>query len=127
MTPFASVALFRRDGSTVFKAPRKEPNADKTQARKSASRYWRGNIAEPDGLTRIILVQVTGQLIYVAERAAVGGLDRPWVEYHLDHAAAAKTPHIAACLAELGVDASAAPPPLPDTLEINGVIYRREI
>lgn len=127
MTLFASVALFRRDGGIVFKSPRKEPSQDKTQARKSASRFWRGNIAGPDVLTKIILVQCTGQLIYVAERATNGGKDRPWVEYHIDHATAAKALHLAACLAELGIDPAAAPPPLPETLEINGVIYRREI
>ncbi|WP_454618347.1 hypothetical protein [Bradyrhizobium cenepequi] len=127
MTLFASVALFRRDGAIVFKAPRKEPSQDKTQARKSASRFWRGNIAEPDVLTKIIVVQQAGRLIQIAERAVSGGQDRPWVEYRLDHAEAIKAPHVAACLAELGVDPASAPPPMPDTLEINGVIYRREI
>lgn len=127
MTLFASVALFRRKDSIVFKAARKEPNRDKSQARKSASRYWTGNIIEPDVLTKIILVQCAGPLIRVAERAAYGGKDRPWVEYNLQHAEALKQSHIAACLAELGVDPAAAPPPLPETLEINGVVYRREI
>ncbi|MGJ5032290.1 hypothetical protein ACQR1I_36010 [Bradyrhizobium sp. HKCCYLS2038] len=127
MTPFASVALFRRDGATVFKAPRKEPSGHKTQARKSASRFWRGNIGGADVLTKIVLVQQSGSAIQIAERATVNGQDRPWVEYRLDHAEALKAPHLAACLAELGVDPSAAPPAMPDVLEINGVIYRREI
>ncbi len=127
MTLFASVALFKRKGGIVFKAARKEPNPNKTQARKSASRYWTGNIVEPDVLTKIILVQCAGPLIAVSERATNGGRDRPWVEYQMQHADALKQSHIAACLAELGVDAAAAPSPLPETLEINGVIYRREI
>lgn len=127
MTLFASVALFRRKDGIVFKAPRKEPSAEKTQARKSAARFWSGNIIEPDVLTKIILVSTFGQLIHVAERAANSGRDRPWVEFNLQHAEALKQPHLAACLAELGVDPGAASVPLPETLEINGVIYRREI
>jgi len=127
MTPFASVALFNRDGAVRFRPPRKEPCQDKTQARKSASRFWRGNIIEPDVLTKIILVQQAGRLIQIAERPTVNGQDRPWVEYRIDHAEAIKAPHVAACLAELGIDPASAPPPMPDTLEINGVIYRREI
>lgn len=127
MTPFASVALFRRGGGIVFKAPRKEPSPEKTQARKSASRYWRGNIVEPDVLTKIILVQHDGRTVHIAERATNNGLDRPWVEHRLDADTALKTPHLAACLSELGVDPASVPPPMPDVLEINGVIYRREI
>ncbi len=127
MTPFASVALFRRNGGTVFKAPRKEPSAHKTQARKSASRFWSGNITSPDVLAKIVLVQCSGRLVEIAERATVNGQDRPWVEFRLDHAEAIKSPHIAACLSELGVDPASAPPPMPDVLEINGVIYVRQI
>jgi len=127
MTPFASVALFRRNGGTVFKAPRKEPSSHKTQARKSASRFWRGNIVEPDVLTKIVLVQHDGRTVHVAERATVAGQDRPWVEYRLDADTALKTQHIAACMSELGIDPADVPPPMPDVLEINGVIYRREI
>lgn len=127
MTLFASVALFRRGDGIVFKAPRKEAGQDKTQARKSAARYWRGNIVEPDVLTKIILVHTIGPLTVIAERSVSAGRDNPWVEFQRYHADAAKQPHIAACLAELGIDPAAAPPPMPDTLEINGIIYRREI
>lgn len=127
MTPFASVALFRRNGGIVFKAPRKEPSDHKTQARKSASRFWRGNIVEPDVLTKIILVQHDGRTVHVAERATVAGQDRPWVEYRLDADDALKSQHIAACMSELGIDPAEVPPPMPDVLEINGIIYRREI
>ena len=123
MTPFASVALFRRGDGTVFKPPRKETCQDKTQARKSASRYWRGNTAEPDVLAKIILVQHDGRTVYVAERA----INRPWVEYRLDADKALKTSHLAACLSELGIDPADAPPPMPDVLEINGIIYRRDL
>lgn len=124
MTPFASVALFHRDNAVKFRPPRKEPCQDKTQARKSASRYWRGNIVEPDALTKIFLVQHDGGTVYVCERATSG---QSWVEYRLDPDKAIKTPHIAACLAELGIDPADAPPPMPDVLEINGIIYRRDL
>lgn len=127
MTLFASVALFKRNGGIVFKAARKEPNPNKTQARKSAARYWTGNIVEPDVLTKIVLVHSFGPLIHVSERATNSGRDRPWVEYQMQHADALKQTHLVACLTELGVDPQAAKPALPETLEINGVIYRREI
>ncbi|MDK2769951.1 MAG: hypothetical protein KYX69_19810 [Sphingomonas sp.] len=123
MTPFASVALFRRNGSVVFKAPRKESSAEKTQARKSASRFWSGSIVEPDKLTKLVVLAVGGGLVLIGERQP----GRAWMEYRMTPAEAAKQPHLAACLSELGVDADQAPPPLPDTLEINGAIYRREI
>lgn len=127
MTLFASVALFRRGDGIVFKPPRKEPSPNKTQARKSASRFWTGNITEPDRLNKIVLVQPIGQTIYVCERAINARRDRPWLEFRIDAAEAFKQPHLAACLHELGVDAAQAPPSLPETLEINGMIYRREI
>lgn len=122
MTPFASVALFRRNGSVVFKAPRKEASDTATQARKSASRFWSGNIQEPDKLTKIVLVQWIGKAAHVSERQG-----QHWIEYRIDHAEALKQPHLAACLSELGIDPDNAPPTMPDTLEINGVIYKREI
>jgi hypothetical protein len=127
MTLFASVALFRRKDAIVFKAPRKEPSAEKTQARKSAARFWKGNISEPDVLTKVFLIQATPAMIHVSERAGNTGRDKPWVEYALAPAVAMKSAHLAACLNELGFDLEAAPPPMPETLEINGVIYRREI
>ncbi|HEY5797689.1 MAG TPA: hypothetical protein VIU82_22015 [Bosea sp. (in: a-proteobacteria)] len=123
MPPFASIALFRRNGSVVFKPARKESSAEKTQARKSASRYWNGNIVEPDVLVKLVVVQATGRAVTISERQ--GGRD--WLEYTIDTAEAAKQPHVAACLAELGVDAASAPAAMPDVLEINGAIYRREI
>lgn len=127
MTPFASVALFKRDGKLTFKAPRKEPHDTVTQARKSASRYWNGNIAAPDKLMKIILVQVTGPVATIHERAVNSGHDHPWLREGLQLASAAIQPHLAACLNELGVDATKAPTPLPDILEVNGVIYRRDL
>lgn len=128
MTPFASTALFKRNGQSTFFPPRKEISAPATQARKSASRHWNNRIGENDRLSKIILVQRVGQLIVVAERAySTSGPARNWVEYPIDAADAFKQPHLAACLNELGVDRDRAPAPMPDTLEINGVIYRREI
>jgi hypothetical protein len=127
MTPFASVAVFRREGKLTFKPPRKEPHENVTQARKSAARFWRGNIAEPDKLAKVVLVQVSGSTVQIAERAANAGHDRPWLVYHRQVQEAFGEAHIAACLAELGVDPQVAPAAMPDILEINGVIYRREI
>lgn len=123
MTLFASAALFRRDGRMTFKAPRKEATPIVTQARKSASRFWRSAIQEPDKLAKIVVVSCHDRTVHIAEHS--GG--RRWVEYALPVAEAAQQPHLAACLIELGVDVTKAPPALPDTLEINGVIYRREI
>lgn len=128
MTPFASVALFRRNGKITFLHPRKEPSAPATQARKSASRYWNNRISGDDVLTRIIVAQAIGGTVHVAERTYTAtGPSRNWIEYSVDAADAVKQPHLAACLAELGVDPDRAPPVMPDTLEINGIIYRREI
>jgi len=127
MPVFASVALIRRNGATVYKPPRKERSATETQARKSAARFWCGHIADPDVLLKVVLVSAAGPLIQIAERAAAGGRDQPWVSYQLHASEAVKQPQVAACLSELGIDPDAAPPLLPDTLEINGVIYRREI
>lgn len=127
MTIFASVALFKRDGAIRYRPPRKEPSDTETQARKSAARYWRGNIAEPDVLSKVVLVSAAGRLVTISERPINAARGRPWVTWTAHPLEAAKQPHIAACLAELGVDPAAAPPPMPDTLEINGVIYRREI
>lgn len=123
MTMFVSVAVFRRDGRPTFKAPRKEASGIVTQARKSASRFWNNAIQEPDRLNKIVVVSCSGQIINVAESNG----SRRWVEYAMTVSEATKHPHIAACLTELGVDPSKAPPALPDTLEINGIIYRREI
>lgn len=123
MNLFASVALFRREGRMTFKAPRKEASSVVTQARKSASRFWNAAIIEPDKLAKIVVVHCVGQIAHVAENS--GG--RRWVEYSLSYSEAAAQPHLAACLGELGIDASKAPPVLPDVLEINGAIYRREI
>lgn len=123
MILFASVALFRRGGQLTFKAPRKETSAIVTQARKSASRFWNSAITEPDRLAKVIVVTVHDRIAHVAENAGT----RRWVEYQLGLADAAAQPHLAACLVELGVDVAKAPPTLPDVLEINGAVYRREI
>jgi len=127
MTSFASVAIFIRDGRLTFKPPRKEPHSNITQARKSAARYWNGNIAAPDRLHKIVLVQATTMAAVISERATNNGRDRPWVMTTKQVAEAFDEPHLAACLHELGVQQDSAPPPMPDVLEINGVIYRREI
>ena len=127
MTPFASVALFKRSGKINFKPPRKERSDTVTQARKSAIRYWRGNIAAPDILTRVLLVREFGGRIEISERGPQTGAERPWTLYTLDTAKAAQEPHLAACMKEIGIDADEAPVAVPDVLVINGNVYRREI
>lgn len=126
MSLYASVALFRRDGKIAYRPPRKEASAEVTQARKSASRFWSGNISAPDRLTRIIVTRADGPVIRVSERVMHAGA-REWVEFTLQPRQAAEQPHLAACMAELGIDPSRAAPPVPDELEINGAIYRRVI
>lgn len=123
MTLYASAALFRRDGRMTFRSPRKEASAIVTQARKSASRFWRNSVRDPDKLAKVVVVSCQDNVAHVAEHT--GG--RQWVEYAMTVSEAAQQPHLAACLVELGVDAAKAPPALPDTLEINGIVYRREI
>ncbi len=129
MSQYASVALFRRGTALQFKPPRRERHADESQARKAASRYWAGNIQEPDRLTKIMLVRKRpgAAIIDIAERTPSSRRDKPWAVYSLDAAKAFENPALAAALAEIGVSRNAAPAPLPDILEINGVIYRREI
>lgn len=122
MTPFASVALFRRAGSVVFKPPRKEGPTDATQARKAAMRFWRGNLATDDKLIKVILLREVDGKLEVAEAA-----NGRWVSFDRDIPGAMQEPHLAACLSELGIDAQAAPPVVPDVLIINGFTYRRDI
>jgi hypothetical protein len=123
LTLFVSVALFSRNGQMTFKRPRKEVNQIVTQARKSASRFWNAAIIEPDRLLKVVVVCCHDGITHVSENT--GG--RRWVEYVKPYAEAAEEPHLAACLAELGVDPTKSPPAVPDVLEINGFIYRREI
>lgn len=124
MTPIASVALFQRNGQITFKRARKESSIEVTQARKTAARYWRGNVTAPDRLLSIFTLYVQNGVAHVSERR-VGGR-YAWIEYPAQVATITQ-PHLLACIAELGVDPQKAPPPMPDTLEINGLIYRREI
>lgn len=124
MTPFASVALFRRNGSVVFKPPRKESPSDITQARKAAMRHWSGSAANGDELVKIVVIRENSGVIEVSERQVNR---REWVSYNAEPARTAKEPHLAAAMAELGIDPMSAPPSVPDTLIINGLVYRREI
>jgi hypothetical protein len=124
VTPFASVALIRRNGSVVFKPPRKERPDDLTQARKAAVRYWRGNLAAGDALVKVIIVREFAGKLEISESARAGS----WIGNVAEIATAAREPHIAACLGELGIDATAdAAPAVPDVLTINGFTYRRDI
>lgn len=127
MTPFASIALFKRNGAIVFKPPRKERPADVTQARKAAMRYWRGALASGDVLSKVIVLREAQGRLEISERASNGGVDKPWIGFNAEIATAAREPHLAACMAELGIAAGDMPPPLPDVLVINGFTYRRDI
>lgn len=127
MTPFASVALFKRGGKINFKPPRKERSDTVTQARKSAIRYWRGNIAGDDVLTRVLVVREIAGSLEISERGPLAGADRPWTTYTVDTARAAKEPHLAACMKEIGIDPDDVPVAVPDVLVINGNVYRREL
>lgn len=127
MTPFVSIVLFRRDGRVVFKPPRKERPDTATQARKAASRFWSGNLRDTDQLVKIIVLREIAGTIHVSERGTQRDNDRPWVEFEVDIATAAKEPHLAACLDELGLDQDTPPTTVPDVLVINGHTYRRDI
>lgn len=126
MTPFASVALYVRRGSVVFKPPRKEREVVATQARKAAARYWRAKTTLGDRLAKVILVREVSGHIEISERAANTTSDNPWRTYMTSGASVSEA-HIAACLSELGIDHLRAQPTMPDVLEINGVIYRRDV
>lgn len=123
MTPFASVALIRRNGKTVFKPPRKERPADVTQARKAAVRYWRGAMSNGDVLAKVIVLREFAGKLEISESATLGA----WTGHAAEIATAAREPHLAACLGELGILATDAAPPVPDVLVINGFTYRRDI
>ena len=129
MTLFVSVPLFKRAGQMTFRPPRKEVSDSSTHARKTAARFWAAAIREPDKLAKVFVVSANSLKITIAERSftATGNRWNPWVEYTMTPAEAAAQPHLAVCLAELCIDPAKAPPPLPDVVEINGAIYRREI
>ncbi len=127
MTPFASIALIRRDGAIVFKPPRKENPTTATQARKTANRYWRASVTGDDKLMKVIVVREIGGKLEISERAHNSGIDKPWLQYEAEIAASSGESHIAACLAELGIDVASAPRAMPDVIEINGRTYRRDI
>lgn len=124
MTPFASVALIKRNGSTVFKPPRKERPSEATQARKAASRFWRGSLAEGDALLKIFVIREVGGRLEIAEHSTqLTG----WTRYVSAIQDAAKHSHLAACMGELGIEPGDASPAMPDIIEINGFVYRRDI
>jgi len=127
MTLFASVALIDRKGETVFKRPRKERPADLSQARKSAIRFWRGNLAETDRLLSVLLIREVDGTLEISERATNGGIDKPWNRYTLPIIAGVNTAHIAACMTELSITAMQSQATVPDVLVINGFTYRRDI
>ena len=124
MTPFASVALIRRDGEVVFRRPRKERPEIATQARKAAARFWNRMLKDGDALIKLVVLRERAGIIEIGERPTG---ERDWTEYTASPADAAREPHLLACLGEIGISADHAPPPVPDVLVINGATYRREL
>lgn len=124
MTPYASIALYRRNGAIVFKPSRKEQPTSATQARKAAMRHWTSNTTTGDTLVKVIAVREFNGKLEVSERTPA---ERAWKQFTLDIADASKEPHLAACMAELGIDPTSAAVPVPDVLIINGETYRRDI
>lgn len=124
MTPFCSVALIRRDGEIVFRRPRKERPSIATQARKAAARHWNKALSPGDQLVKLVVLRERDGLIEIAERAPSTTV---WADYTASAQEASKSPHLAACLGEIGVTGDFAPPPVPDTLVINGFVYRRDL
>lgn len=122
MTPFASVALYRRKTGVVFKPPRLERPYDLTQARKAAMRFWAGNASADEILDTVFVIrEVDGRLEISARTGST------WIKMAADISRAAREPHLNAAMEELGIDIAAAPPPIPDVLTINGFVYRRDI
>lgn len=120
---FVSVALFRRGGETVYRAPHREVGRDLTQARKAASRYWNGRIKEPDRLDTLFVVEVQAGCAVVSERAAQA---KEWMRWRAPIAHVRRHAHIVACLVKLNIDPDRAGEPPPETLTINGYTYRRD-
>lgn len=123
MTPFVSVALIRRDGEIVFRRPRKEGPEIVTQARKAAARFWSRTVASNDTLTKVIVLRENGGIIEISERPGAGR----WTEYTASVQEAFQSPHLAACLGEIGIAPGFAPPQMPDVITINGFLYRRDL
>lgn len=127
MAIFVSLALFKRAGQLTYRPPRIEASDSLTQARKAAARFWTANITDPDKIQRVYVLSVDRGLIQVSECKPRDGKANLWVNYMKQPGELAAEAHMAAGLSELGVDVESAPTPLPDVLEINGVVYRREI
>jgi hypothetical protein len=122
-TPYASVAMFRRDGVSCFLPPRKERPPQLTQARKAACRHWAGK--HGDAIMKIVLVREYGGRLEVSERGNGGAKENPWNSYTRDLFAQDTEPHLKACLAELGINAYNSAPGFPDVITLNGIKYRR--
>lgn len=127
MTLYVSLAVFKRGGQLTFRPPRKEAPDTLTQARKAAARFWAATIVDPDKIQRVYVLSVNRSLIEVSECKPSGGRSNLWINYAKQPGELAQEGHFAAALSELGIDIERAPAPLPDVLEVNGVVYRREI
>lgn len=122
-TPYASVALVRRDCALAFLPPRKEQPPELTQARKAACRHWAGRCR--GDLVKIILIREYDGKLEVSERGNKPPKENPWKSYTRDLFAQDTEPHLKACLAELGINAYNSIPQLPDTITLNGIVYKR--
>lgn len=122
---FASTALIPDDGRLVAAEPRAEIGPSETQARKAASRFWNGPAGV--GAVSILVVERRDASIILHERPAGRRDRRPWRTTPMTIAAARAHPRIRSCLAMLGAPPDQAAAAMPETLEINGIVYRRDI
>ena len=119
MITFVSTAICdNKDGSTYFQ-PKREVVADLTQARKAASRFWAGRVRHSKNeLEKIVLFELAGLQARFHEKS----IDGNWVAY---------TPpdellSYQQSLIDLAGGLPNRNPPMPQVLEINGVIYERK-
>lgn len=122
-TPYASVAMFRREGELLFLPARKEQPPELTQARKAACRHW--SKKHGDRVVKIVLLREYNGQLEVSERGTGSPKENPWKSYTRDLFAQDTEPLLKACLAELGINAYNSIPQLPDTITLNGIVYKR--
>jgi len=123
MPHYVSTALMLEDGALVFRAPRHEHVKSETQARKAAARYW-GGIARRHGAVpvRFFIAEKSAGRITIAERAMS---ERHWRCFPAPDVNESSEPHVEALVSALGGVAPSTQIPMPDELEINGVLYQR--
>ena len=117
MTTYVSTAVTGQDGKTGFQVLRRLTLNNDTQARKSASRIWT-EFAHENGLDllQILVARKHGDRVIVSERQAD---NRKWNEY----VAVKGRRMIDQIIKALGNHEKT---PMPDEINVNGVIYIRK-